>query len=120
MVIIVNCVLQDRQSAGPQYGGEVSLTIISLAIVSFLFVTVTGVFTVVLLRPDLCRRSRGSCTRTLQGTGRPASAAFERLHDAVQRCRNGYADDGQMLVVVGPDDGIADDVRNVASDDDSV
>jgi len=86
---------------------------------SVLFVTVTVIFTLALFVPDRCRRSR-SGPRTQQSAGRPASGAFERLQDAVQRCRDSCADDGQMLVVVGCEDSVPDDVVKVASDDDSV
>ena len=92
---------------------------IVLSILSVLFVTMTIVFSLALFLPDHCRRSTG-CPRTLQGSGRTAPAAFERLQDAVQRCRDGGVDDGQMLVVVGREDETVDDAVKVASDDDSV
>jgi len=102
-----------------QYDGELSSTMIALSIMSVLFVTITVVFSLALFLPDHCRRSTG-CPRTLPGSGRSAPAAFERLQDAVQLCRDGGLDDGQMLVVVGHEDEAADDTGKVASDDDSV
>jgi len=104
---------------GQQYNGELSLTMIILTIVSVLFVTVTVIFSLALILPDRCRRSRG-CPRAPQGSGRPVPVAFERLQDAVQRCRDSCVDDGQMLVVVGREGEISDDVVKVGSDDDSV
>ena len=68
---------------------------------------------------DAPGRSRG-CPRTIQGTGRPAAAVFERLQDAAERCRERCSDDGQMLVVVSRDDQLPDDAVKVGSDDDSV
>jgi len=91
----------------------------SLVVVSVLFGTLTIIFGLALFLPDYCRRP-WACPRTSQGSGRPAPVAFERLEDAVQRCRGNCVDDGQMLVVVSREDELFDDAVKVGSDDDSL
>lgn len=99
---------QDRPSAGLLYINELSLTV-TLSILCVFFVTVTVIFSLLLLHPDHCRQSL-VCRRS--------PGASERLHTTVaENC-----DDGQMLVVVDRKDDTSrdDDVIKPASDDDSV
>jgi len=112
---VVNCVSQDSQSAGLQYNSDTSLTL-TLAMLCVLFVTITVVFSFVLLQPSDRRRS--GCHRSVDGTGRPVPAAFERLQTATERSCRGAGDDSQMLVVVGRRDELHNDAVKVASDDD--
>ena len=90
----------------------------ALAILSVLFVTIAVVFTLVLLQPSR-GRPRSGCARSVQGTGRPVPAAFERLQTAAERCQDA-GDDGEMLVVVGREDELHVDAIKAGSDDESV
>jgi len=99
---------QDRPSAGLLHINELSLAV-TLSILCVFFVTVTVIFSLLLLHPDHCRQPV-VCRRSPGATG--------RLHTAVaENC-----DDGQMLVVVDRKDDTSrdDDVIKPASDDDSV